>query len=330
LSTFVISALSLLFIEQPFRGKKPLIADRKKLFTLSAIVMFIASSIGSFIYFNNGMPYRSDANIALLRATNTTFNEGQDAVSLSANNEKLVGATDNPPSFIIWGDSHADAILPAISINAKKNLLSGFVATGGGCPPLLGVSRIPTPSIHINLMMINNGVIELLKKHPEIKTVFLVSCWAGYTGLQDMGDRGNSKQTDLDIVRIGVTRTVNLLLRMNRRVVIVRDVPNIGFDVSRDYYFSKLSHNYKSIPIPTLQKHNNSTHSFNEILTALADIPGVTLLSPDVLFFDNNGNGKILYNNKLLYSDSNHLSKYGAEYVSPVFIDIFSKMANGR
>ena len=52
--TFVISALSLQFIERPFRGNNPIIPQRKNLFIASAVIMFIVSFRGKYDHPENG------------------------------------------------------------------------------------------------------------------------------------------------------------------------------------------------------------------------------------------------------------------------------------
>ena len=61
ITTFIISVISLKFIEKPFRVNYPLISNRK-IFVISSFIMSMSSIIGLIIYYQNGMPYRSAAN----------------------------------------------------------------------------------------------------------------------------------------------------------------------------------------------------------------------------------------------------------------------------
>lgn len=337
LFTVIISVLSYSFIEKPFRGNQPIIPDRKKLFVLSATVIFIASSVGGIIALQNGMPSRyPKVNEVIIKATNTPFWDevkGYEKIVLQIHNNKtlpVIGSSKVTPVFLLWGDSHAEALIPAFSDQARQNRLSGFIATLGGSPPLLGMHRNPTPSWHINILDVNNGVVEFIKLHPEIKTVILTSNWGGY--IDKIRSAGNGEDTHLkgiDLFKAGLTQTVRTLLALNRHVVIVSDVPNLDFDVVRDYYFSAIFNDaYRPVLTPTIKEHYEKNRAVNGVLNELSHLSGVTLISPEPLLFDKRtGRVKTIENDNLLYRDGGHLSGDGALLVSTAFEDLFRKMA---
>ncbi len=78
-----------------------------------------------------------------------------------------IGVIGGKPSFILWGDSHADAVLPAISEAAQREGRTGLFAGGRSCPPLLDVTT-PRPECRA----FNQNVLAQAAR-PEIREVIL-------------------------------------------------------------------------------------------------------------------------------------------------------------
>src|SRR5439155_1195672 len=51
-----------------------------------------------------------------------------------------VGPT-GPQSFVVWGDSHAASLAPAVERVAAERRVSGLIAFRHSCAPLLGLQR---------------------------------------------------------------------------------------------------------------------------------------------------------------------------------------------
>ena len=54
----------------------------------------------------------------------------------------------------------------------------------------------------------------------------------------------------------------------------------------------------------------------------------VMIVHPELMFFDKNGYAIIAANSKLLYRDDDHLSGYGADFVAPVFDNVFQNISD--
>lgn len=343
-ATFVISALSLKFIEQPFRGREPIMPDRKKLFALSAVVMIIASVIGSIIQFQNGMSYRDSEINAIMNDPVWDKADENEKNSAQLREGKLpvrVGINNTSPSFILWGDSHARALIPAISAQANQHGVSGFIATQNSNAPLLGIDGRDGNNMVEMPHAYNDDVISFITIHPEIKTVFLTAIWEWYSKgihfgkadgriiqLRDMKNAPVSSSNHA-LLTIGLTRTVDALIALGRKVVIVSDVPEIGYNALRIYWVSnKIGLPFSNTILPSMAAYRERNKNVYEMLHELSLRRNVTIIYPESLLMDKNGQTIIMANNKLLYRDSHHLSKYGAEFVAPVFDELFKKMAN--
>ncbi len=335
--TFIISVLSLQYIEKPFRGHQPIIPERNKLFALSALIMLIASVIGLVIHLQNGMPYRSEANATIMKydneqewKKNVEIEENAANAITAGKAPPIIGAKNTTPSFILWGDSHARVLSTVVYEKAKQYRLSGFLATNSGAPPILSLDQ---KKPHFNGSQFNEGVISFIKSHPEVKTVILSSMWAAYANRDNMQDdplTWKPKQSDNEsnsvLLRKGIIKTVNILLGLGRKIIIINDVPLIGGDALRLYCVHSLTGESYNDLLPTISKYKKNNQTVYDLFQELTKRPDVTLISPESMLFDINKRARLTNNNILLYRDDNHLSHYGTLFVAPLFDEAFKKM----
>ena len=333
LATFLISAFSLRFIEQPFRGNQPIIPERKKLFALSAIVMVIASIIGRMIYFESGMPGRCQEAIERIAGAahwdwydNCEY--GQIEVNMDGGIIPQIGAKNIKPSFVLWGDSHAMSYIPAMQDLSIKYGLSGFVTTLSSTPPIIGIDR----SKKLQEYYFNKKVMEFIKSHPEIKTVFIAALWSVYTKsitltLDDIDHNYMNCNSDLQLVSSGLEKTIDTLQKMNRKVILIEDFPSLTFEPVKAIWLSVKYKEFYKLPEDSYNDYYKDNKNINKVLFELAQKKNLTLLSPEYRMFDKAGHVIVVANNKLLYRNSGHISTEGSRFVSPVFDDVFKKMA---
>ncbi|MEI8033234.1 MAG: SGNH hydrolase domain-containing protein [Chlorobiaceae bacterium] len=121
---------------------------------------------------------------------------------------------------------------------------------------------------------------------------------------------------------------MHAILAINRKVILVCDVPEIGYDVVRFYLmqsrFPQLTNDLDFRP--TIEEYNKRQTDVLQMLDELGRLSNVTLVHPQSRMFDENGRGEIIVDGKLLYCDDDHLSQFGAHYVSPVFDEVFKAM----
>jgi peptidoglycan/LPS O-acetylase OafA/YrhL len=355
-ASIAFASLSWKFIEQPFRGKQPLLPVRKQLFAVSAIVMALAVTAGVTIDTKNGMSRRFDRQYpGMVKEIKTTMKDPVWRLhgkweQLSEHIGKgakppVVGQADKKPSFAFVGDSHARAYIPAIEHEATSAGISGMIITRQSTPFLLDISRTSNRDDDgFDEVTYNNAILAFIGSHPEIKTVIIASRWGGYVHgqLTDKGEEnlGGTKMFDLrgqckegqaneDFINIGLKRSVDALLAMHRQVVLVTDVPEIGYDVPRSYYFHVRWPSYFDIDAtrPSVGNYHERQKEANAIIEALAKQSGVSVIHPENLMFDEHQKGRIIAGGKLLYRDGNHLSTAGALYVAPAFAQLFKTMA---
>ncbi len=334
--SLIVATISWKYAESPFRGKALAVIDRNKIFIYSASILAIASGIGLVIYTQEGMPMRyPKANRVVSQAKwewypNSAFGNLE---PLSNNvSPGRFGRPGTKPTFILWGDSHAMALLPGLDEKARQYGLSGFVATHSSCPPLLGIDDMAN---QYNDIEFNNNVLLFIKNHPEIKTIILSGAWPGYPDdeLYGVFDQNKSIRR-YNLLEAGLKTTVEKLIIMNRKVAFVTDVPwlRIG-DISRYLYMSirfPMYYNDLSDAAPTRQEYNELNHSVLDIMKKMANSNKVTIIHPEEKLYNNVGKCIFIVDGLSLYRDEAHLSTFGSHYVSTIFDDILKQIVKQR
>lgn len=333
LVSLVVSTLSWKYIEQPFRGKKMLLPERKKLFVVSAFLMIAASGVGWVIDLQNGMPYRfSDAVLAMIDMNHDPqWIDGQkndiwlDGLT-DGNTPHVMGAIEVSPSFALWGDSHSVALASAVAETAKRYKLSGYNIAHTGIRPLLGMDNMDTP---FNEAEYNKSVIAFFKSHKEIKTIVIAAQWADIPlKLKDITSEYVDQPTNI-LLRAGLLRSVSAIHELGRDVVIVSDVPTLKNDPKRLFWISKRF----GVSVSATQC-SQSISEYHELqknsLKVFQDLQmryNLKVLHPELLLFDKKGQSIVVLNNRSLYIDEDHLSTIGSLYVAPVFDEVFKEIA---
>ena len=173
--SFAMAIASWRYVERPFRQKNRI--SRTKVFaaflSISAVI-FATAGVTSKM---GGFPDRMPANIVQTLSPDGLLHDRRDCHRVTPERAKngdvcIRGDLSAEPSFILVGDSHADAISPAIFKAAKQAGLSGYHYTWSFIP-LPGVSRPGMPEWPAQ----TEAFVEFLKQRPEIKTLYIARLW---------------------------------------------------------------------------------------------------------------------------------------------------------
>jgi len=143
--SFPVAWFSYRYIETP--GRSAGLSDRRALigWAASAGVMI---GCGLLIHQSGGLPQRLSAAAVQMGAGTADFQDRRREtidLPIAVVNDGVMprlGVRSNaaPPAFVLWGDSHADALVPAFDVAAKEWGLSGIALTRGATPPLVGIT----------------------------------------------------------------------------------------------------------------------------------------------------------------------------------------------
>lgn len=250
--SFALAALSWRFIEQPVRqGRWPV--SRRKVFAAAAAASALAAATGSVILRLDGVPGRLPAQVQDVLAPradrspffstdcfsdNQTLAAGQPVAGPDLG--CVMGDHSRPPTgFVVWGDSHAAAMAPAVDAAARQHRRSGLFVGRGGCPPLLDYDNTSSRADRREACREHNAAALAVIQKSQVPLVFLIARWPREVLGAENGNEGPfydpaAPQPTADRsarVSAALDATLTRLAAPGRRVALVMDVPEPGYDV---------------------------------------------------------------------------------------------------
>jgi hypothetical protein len=334
---FILSVLSWKYIETPFR-KKMILPNKQRLLNASFAVSTVVIVCGLYLALNIKLPFFepkvSTLNIESNDAEWKHWRSCELVIDRIKAEKELceIGDPNSPLSFIFWGDSHATALAAGVDISARKLGVKGKIATQSACPPLLNIERPNRTSC----LDFNQKVIKEIAQSPKITTVILAARWAlsttgvrykhesgGTVKLVDINSSDNSASSNTELFELGLERTVTELHRLGKNVVLVRSVPEIGYDVPSAALAAEMTRrNINSIIAPSADEHVERTKEVTQVFSNIRNKFDLRIIDPAQRLCGS-GLCQVIDANYLLYRDDDHLSTYGSKYVSDMFEPIF-------
>jgi len=342
--SLALSVFSWWYIERPVRKKMVFVTRKKLTYALGGAFVFLFG-LGLSGDITNGFPKRISEEARAYMDGAKDFNPDYEKCDhISPENilaRKLcpLGAKDvQNPDFIMWGDSHADAIMPGIKKMAEKYKLKGWFASYNTCAPLLGITR-PLAAKSERCKEFNDAIFQVIKEK-KIKHVLIAARWAGYAiGTQADGldpdavmlisfDRDNkavtleeSKQTFSE----GLKRTVQYFKESGVNLWIVEQAPIYKKIIPRALARASLSGRDPSeiqqdYSVYT-QRNSYMQQAFDGAVKQGAHLVKLT----DKLCTDKT-TCLVSDQGRSLYRDDDHLSAFGAVWISDVFDPFFKKI----
>lgn len=312
LVTFGLAWLSYAFVEQPFRRAGT--ANRRQVFLVSGVGLFLMLGLGGFGQLQNGFPQRmtqSQLNAIASVETSPLLEECTDSWSTHRRLAEACRYFVEEPSWVVFGDSY----VPAIAYEVAKVLLplqDGVQHMSyAGCVPRF------RSSMDGNCTTWTNLAFEDIIASKETKNVIVVYRIAA----QLFGDHAETypdlpdDKTDLEREEIwrSYVGLVSELAASGRNVYLVIQPPDLRADISQIIRVElKSSQRGHVLGVP--RDWWDARLSF--VINRLGDIPkSVTVIEPTSLFCDESFCDAVR-DGKALYVDDNHLSLSGARIIA--------------
>ncbi|CAN0484590.1 unnamed protein product, partial [Discosporangium mesarthrocarpum] len=132
--SIVVAAASWKFVEQPFRRKTGAFANIRIFAPACFAGGLVLAGAGAAGHVTNGFPERWSPEVRRFASARQDINprsrecHHRKPKDLASNPPCRFGPAEGPPKFIVWGDSHADAIMPAFTQLAERYKIPGWFA----------------------------------------------------------------------------------------------------------------------------------------------------------------------------------------------------------
>ena len=335
----LLATLSWRYVERPYRLKgRPITAPRPLTAIGASALLIVLLSVS--ILWARGFPQRLPPSALAFERQGLQYSASSWKCHYSA--PQRVELSDlcvlSHPAVIrrrilLWGDSHANAIAPAMAALGATYGAKVWQASYSSCPPVLGTGvarRIESDHCTEFNETVARGIREL-----GIQSVVLAAYWSSYTpdrsnsvvfGILDPYDRssdilGGTQADDVQNLSRGLSATVNRIRDLGAEVWIIEQVPSqdryVPLALSRAALHGE---SYSSLGI-TRDEYERSQAVVEELFAQLPH--EVHLVSPAAELCQS---GRCLMSQgpRSLYLDDNHLSSWGARLIEPALQPIFT------
>lgn len=330
--SFSLAVLSWKFVETPFRKKKILKTAKQAYLGALAFIIFMALS-GLTISYLKGVPSRLDKVVVQYAAGEDDINPHREECNKPDFKRFETGdlCQSNPgkdikPSFVLWGDSHADAIASSFYDLSGKYNRNGYVVTAHGCGPVLDYQLKGYDGF--DCVKFNNLMLEFIRKN-GIKHVFLVASWDERLKNDEAYYKNREwfssyKEDFSDISMAALKRTVDEVQSSGAKVYIMKNVPIAPYDPPRFLAMHTLYSADTSAMTLERKAYEASRAAAIDSFEKMTRKSGIVFIDPiDTLCDEMKCNFAV--DGHSLYFNKGHLSNYGARYLNSLFAPYFKK-----
>ena len=337
----ILSIGSYKFIETPIRSGAVL-ASRKRVFQASLAGLVVMAVAGFWGIQSKGFPGRFNG-MALAYAAGAQDKAG--VADCSKNRDMIpsegsmcrIGLREKKhPDFLLWGDSHAASLAPAVDVMARAAGASGWFINYAGCPALVKTERADN-FIDYSCARISDEVLAIIKRN-KIKNVLLVTRWDMYAEGWEKGGIETTREpliayagahgaiTGPSAFAPAVRDTMRALSDLGVNIWIVKQVPptllNVPTALAKAVY---LGEDPKALERPYADIVARR-RPVNAAFDAAAQTYPLHFIDPAEQLCPNYSHCLIAANGHALYSDNSHLTTYGALWSKDMLTPFFTHL----
>lgn len=340
--SFVFAWLTYRLVEQPLRYRWP---AKQAAFGLLA-TMFVLGGTGLAIFLTNGVPQRTfaqsriDTYIESIKYS-SLVGECHDLLQLDqkgANWYCILGSKGASRTIVVYGDSHALTLIPALEQYGQAHRTKIIYASNSGCLPLLGVRRTDQPAHEVASCRALNRRISKLARKQNVEAVALIGHWSFYAGVTTyakedvklaIGDRHNqSQEGSAAAFEYGLHQTFDFYQQLNIPVLILEDNPQQlerGLPISLLRFGTPTDDSINATAVSRAEHDRVQALANRLIAEASRTVTNAHVLSIDDALCDAE-RCPWVRDGRFLYCDDDHLSITGAMAVYPVLAQGLSRI----
>ena len=328
--TLILGYLSWRFVETPFRERR-ILAGRRQILVAAGLGILVLGLAGQALRWTDGLPSRlSEQALQYARAS-----EWAPELMACITDDKSPVDTPfcrygqspaAPAQLLVWGDSHATALIPALEDSARQHGVNVMLASSAGCLPLEGLEHGKRCADY------NRRVERTLATEP-VRDILLVARWSLYLYGDAKGDHGHAlrdsnghydRAVAEQRLADGLRARVEQLRKAGYRVWLMKEAPLQPFNPP--YRLSRLAMLHQptaGVGMP-VEDHLKQKAFINQLFADIAAADqNVRVLDPTPQLCDASGLCRAEQGGYSLYTDDNHLSQMGAKLVLPVLTPLF-------
>jgi hypothetical protein len=292
-----IVILSLLFayaswrwVETPVRRRQWL-ASKSSLFAFGIVSTGLCAALAWILHGTGGLPGRLPPEA--LRYAEAKLDKPEDWAQV-----------------MLWGDSHARCVLPALEEWCGRKGIQAEAAVHNSMSPTLGYYR--NTGLKKDALVYSEAVLERVRSQ-GIRHSVITAYWSRCAGAEDPRP-----------FQEALKKTVTAFRDAGSQVWILLDVPQQDFDVPESLALSAWRTSLQDPRqwVSSAEAHRRINKSMYDIVPELQKL-GARILDPLDLFAAPDRRTVIEWQGEALYFDNNHLSKKGAQRISPLLEPIF-------
>jgi peptidoglycan/LPS O-acetylase OafA/YrhL len=319
--SLMLSVLSWKYVEQPFRRSHSARLLKSGAYGACAVSLMLIITNVSIVRTNGFLPWMP-SNIATLVAVelggefkNVTDDEGQ-TVAVLGNSQEAKDA-----SVLLIGDSHADAIRPAIDLAAKANKRT-VIALENTC--FASFEDFKAYQRLRSCVSTTRHQLRYILDHPNLKTIVIAQRW--------------QKRTTDWHTKSGMAADIIWERRLNSLMEFVQELKGAGHEVIILAQVPLIETKFQNVPStiarmkmwksedletfgPTAKRYLSYNRNVLQILQAVHEKTGTKIVYPHT-FFCSQGPCQIYDAGGTFYYDDDHLSVYGARKLTDTFLPL--------
>ena len=313
-ASVLLAYVSWKYVEAPLRRSKSSPYNRPILVGICTTAPILIG-VSIVVYAGEGLPSRvSTESIRLYSARSSrAFINDVSVEEARSGNLPRFGSPNGGVRCLVWGDSHAMALMPGIDSACQKLGVQGFQATHSSTPPLLDFVHISRWGLNEATPIFGQAVVEFVRQN-DIDVVVLSGVWSSYAQHAAFEER--------------LEETVKEVTEFGAQVVIVLDVATHDVDVpsvlARRAYWRLPS---VDIGVP-IEAHRSRNEYCDNIIRRVANGRAI-VVDPAPYFVNSNGIWQAVVSGEVMYCDSNHLSFEGGLRLEGAFSKVLDSTLCG-
>lgn len=303
-ASLVLATLSWRYVETPLRRPRPGESPGRVVAGLCCTApVLVACSL--LVLFSDGFPRRIPEAALRYQAARDSraFTTEVSLEQVRQENLPAIGDPQGTATCLIWGDSHAMAVVPGLDAALREMSLKGYQATHSGKPPLPASTLPMTEEQRAEHLEYLRGLARFAKEQ-RLKGVLLSAAWHSYAGDEHFPQQ--------------LTESMEAFRDEGLQVAIVLDAALFPDQVPK----LLASRAFFGLPTSTVGVSREEYQELNRRAeTVIRDVARgrAEVLDPAPAFVDSQGFWRAEIGGESMYRDRSHLSVAGGRRTKDMF-----------